>query len=146
QTVVGLFHGHRGTAHEPAELRVAVDEGHVHRIDAVLDPVAVAVRTYVSRRVTHEAVGIDVLQERVPWQWGRPEHSSIAAFSVTEIGEDEAEVLLDGVALDPHFAGEAGVLGGLLDALAGAVVLPAVVDAAEAVPLDPAGRELRATV
>src|SRR5262249_25020584 len=55
-------------------------------------------------------------------------------------------VLLHRVALDAHLAGEAGVLGGLLDALAGAVVLPAMVEAADAVALHPPGAELRPPV
>src|SRR5205814_972423 len=63
-----------------------------------------------------------------------------------QVGEDEPEVLLGRIAPDAHFGGEAGVLGGLLDALARGVVLPAVVEAAQAVALHPARRELRAAV
>src|SRR5205823_2359033 len=76
----------------------------------------------------------------------RPERSSVVAFKVAQVGEDEAQVFLARIALDLDFLGEAGVLGGLLDALAGRVILPAVVEAAEAVPLDPASAELRPPV
>src|SRR5262249_19767964 len=72
---------------------------------------------------------------------------SIAAFSaIAQVREDEAEVLLARIALDPDLLREAGVLGRLLDALAAAVVLPAVVEAADAVAFHPARRELRAPV
>src|SRR5262249_43993252 len=67
-------------------------------------------------------------------------------IALSQIGEDHPEVLLGGVAGDPHLGGEAGVLGGLLAALAGAIVLPPAVEAAEAVALHPAGAELRAAV
>jgi hypothetical protein len=123
-----------------------VDEGDVHRVHAVLDPVAVAVGSDVGRRQTHEAVGIDVLQEGIPRQGWRPERSSIAAFSIAQVSKDQAEILLDRIALDLDFAGEARILGRLLDALAGGIVLPAVVEAADAVALDPARTELRAAV
>src|SRR5205814_25461 len=79
-------------------------------------------------------------QRRRPWR------SSLVAFGVAEVGEDQAEVLLAGKAPDRHLLGEAGVLGGLLDALAGGIVLPAVVEAANAVPFHPAGAELRPPV
>src|SRR5262249_19805123 len=57
---------------------------------------------------------------------------------------DQAQVLARGVALDLHLGRERGILGGHLDALTAAVVLPAVVEAAQAVALHPAGAELRA--
>src|SRR3954452_98604 len=80
------------------------------------------------------------------WQRPRPERSSIRAFSVAEVDEDQAEILLGGVGADPHLGWEAGVLGRHLDALAHAVVLPAVVEAAQAAALDPARAELGAAV
>src|SRR5262249_5387419 len=94
--------------------------------------------------------GVELPCRRLPAgiarQRRRPERSSIAAFTIAQVGENQAEILLRRVAADLHFAGEAGVLGGLLDALAGAVVLPAVVEAADAVALHPAGAELRAAM
>src|SRR5262249_9722563 len=82
-----------------------------------------------------ESVGLEfgVARER----WG-------GAFA--QIGKDHAEVFLGGIARYSHLGREAGVLGRLLDALARAVVFPAVVEAAQAVALHPAGRELRAPV
>src|SRR5262249_40830518 len=63
-----------------------------------------------------------------------------------KIGPDQPEVLPHRIALDPHLAGKPSVLGGLLDTLAGLIILPAMVEAADAVPLDPPGRELRPPV
>src|SRR5262249_41085276 len=78
--------------------------------------------------------------------WWCPARAGSGRASIAQVGEDQAEVLLRGVALDPHLAGEAGILGGLLDTLARPVVLPAVVEAADAVALHPARAELRAPV
>src|SRR5262249_18951596 len=60
--------------------------------------------------------------------------------------EDEPQVLLGRITGDLDSGGEARIFGGHLDALAGGVVLPAVVEAADTIALDPAGRELRAPV
>src|SRR5205823_1301990 len=110
--------------------------------EAILDVLEVVAGPQISAGHQHPLF----LEVRVAWE--RLERSSIAAFSVAlaQVGEDQPEILLGGVALDLDFAGEGGVLGRLLDALARAVVLPAVVEAANAVPLDPAGAELRPPV
>src|SRR5207248_1791139 len=60
-----------------------------------------------------------------------------------EVGEDEAHVLARRPGPGADFACESWLLGGLLDALAGAVELPAVVKAADRIALDPAEMELR---
>jgi len=114
----------------------------VDRVGAVLDVVEVVAGAKVGA-AREDAIAF---QLRVARQRRWPERSGIAAFGIAQVGEDEAQILLARIARDPHLAGEAGVLGGLLDALAGAVVLPAVVEAADAVPLDPAGAELRPPV
>jgi len=75
-----------------------------------------------------------------------PEARQRRRLALPQIGEDEAQVLLGRIALDLDFGREGGVFGGHLDTLAGAVILPAVVEAPDAVALDPAGRELRAPV
>src|SRR5581483_10063351 len=63
-----------------------------------------------------------------------------------QIRPEEAEIFARRVAGDLHLRGKARVLGGHLDTLTGLVVLPAVVEAADAVPLHPAGAELRPPV
>src|SRR3954452_6309977 len=50
------------------------------------------------------------------------------------------------IGLDPDFAGEPGLLGGLFSALPGTVEFPAVIDAAYVVALDPAQMHLRAAM
>ena len=50
------------------------------------------------------------------------------------------------IGADPHLAGEARLLGRLLDALAAAVEFPAVIDAADVVVLDPAEMHRRAAM
>src|SRR5262249_5632409 len=67
-------------------------------------------------------------------------------LTLAEIGEDQAEVLARRVDRKPDLAAETLQLGRLLDALAAAVVLPAVVDAADVVVLDPAEMHHRAAV
>src|SRR6516165_395728 len=57
-------------------------------------------------------------------------------LAVAEIAEDQAEMLAGRIGTDLHLAGKARFLGRLLDALAGAVELPAVIDAADGVVLD----------
>src|SRR5439155_7915262 len=121
----------------------AVGEEHVHGVRVIVEPVEV---------VAGPALGPDrdqdawLLEVGIASEGRRPERSSIAAFSISQVGEREAQVVAHRVALDPHLAGEAGVLGGLLDALAGAVVLPPMIEAANAVALHPAGAELRPAV
>ena len=67
-------------------------------------------------------------------------------LAVAEITKDEAKIFLRRIGLDPDLAGKARLLGGLFDALAGAIELPAVIDAADAVVFDPAEMHRRAAV
>src|SRR5436190_1947604 len=67
-------------------------------------------------------------------------------LTFAEVTPDQAQVLLRGVAADAHLALERFVLARLLDALPGGIVFPAVVQAAEAVVLHPAARQLRAAM
>src|SRR5579885_3308238 len=106
----------------------------VRGIETVLDVLEVIAVPNIGAHFKHAWL----LEIRVARQgWG---------IAVTEVGEDEAEVLLGGVAADAHLGREGGVLGRHLHALAGGVVLPAVVEAADAVALHPAGAELGAAV
>ena len=67
-----------------------------------------------------------------------------AALAFAEEGEDQTEIFLRRPAANFYFLGKAVVFGRLLDALAGAVVFPAMVETADAIVLDPADRQLRA--
>ena len=57
--------------------------------------------------------------------------------ALAQVGEDHTHPLLGGIAADADLGGEACVLRNLLDALARAIELPAVIEAANAVLLDP---------
>src|SRR5581483_10544671 len=67
-------------------------------------------------------------------------------LAIAEIDEDQPEILLHRVGPDPDAAAEGLRLGRLLGALAGGVVLPAVVEAPDLFTLHPAGAELRAAM
>src|SRR3954462_8015712 len=71
-------------------------------------------------------------------------------FALAEIGEDEAEIFDDGIGADAHLGGEGGLLRRLQRALAAAVELPAMVEAADLLADHPAQRKLglamRATI
>src|SRR5262249_23652202 len=123
--------------------QAAVDEADVSSVERIFQVLEVIATSPEGIRLQQAH---RVLELRVARQGRRPERSSIAAVSPAEVGEDQPEILLAGITADPHLAGEAGVLGRLLHALAGLIVFPAVVEAADAVALDPAGRELRASV
>jgi len=78
------------------------------------------------------------LQFRIAWQWRRR--------SRAEVGEDQAQILLRGAATNGYFLRETFVFRRLLDALAGAVVFPAVIETADAIVLDPTRGQLRAAM
>src|SRR6185503_16556011 len=78
------------------------------------------------------------LESRVARHWGR--------LALPEIGEDQAQILLRGVASNADPLAEGHGLGRLIDALAVRAVFPAVVDAAQPLAFDPARRELRQSV
>jgi hypothetical protein len=65
-------------------------------------------------------------------------------LAIAEKREDQAEIFAGRIGANPHLAGEACLLGGLLHALAGAVELPAVINAADGIVLDPAQMDRRA--
>src|SRR6185312_15201996 len=67
-------------------------------------------------------------------------------LALAEIGEDEAEIFLDRIGRDADLGGEGRALGRLLHALPGAVVQPAVIEAAQAIALDRAERQRRLAV
>ncbi len=63
-------------------------------------------------------------------------------FAFAEVGEDQAAILVHGIGRHTDARLGTGPLGGAFDALAARVVFPAVVHAAQFVPLDPAGVQL----
>src|ERR1700680_715772 len=62
------------------------------------------------------------------------------------IAGDEAEIFAGRIGAQLHLAGKARFLGRLIDALAAAVELPAVIDATDAVLFDPAEMQRRAAM
>ena len=134
--IVRLFGAHVRYV-RPALRRV---ERAVHEVDVdrvVVDDVEVVARgDRHDRRVEGPTLG--VVELRVPHER--------RGGALAQVGEDHAEVLLHRVVLDLDLLGEGLTLGRLLDALACAVVHPAVVEAAEVLTLHPPGRELRPPV
>src|SRR5580692_5173532 len=63
-----------------------------------------------------------------------------------EIAEDEAQIFARRIGAQLHLAGKARFLGRLIDALAGAIELPAMIDAADGIFLDPAEMQRRAAM
>ena len=103
-------------------------------VDAILQRVEIIA-------VANIRAGVDLalfFQFRIAWQ---RRHDSFA-----EVGEDQAQILQRGAATNGYFLRETFVFRRLLDALAGAVVFPAVVETADAIVLDPADRQLRAAM
>src|SRR5437879_2409026 len=106
-------------------------EGDVYLVALVLDVVEVV------------AVAVVVPRLQYPLRLELGQRLERRRLALTQVGEDQPEILARGIARDVHLGREARVLGGHLDALAGAVILPAVVEAAETVPFHPARAELR---
>ncbi len=67
-------------------------------------------------------------------------------FAFAKVGKDQSEVFLCWAASDADLLRERLLLGRLFDALARAVVFPAVIHASEAIAFDPSGRELRSAM
>src|SRR5579872_1069810 len=63
--------------------------------------------------------------------------------TVAQIGEDQAEIFAHRVGPQPDLAGEPRLFRRLLDALPVAVVLPAVIEAADGIAFDISGRQCR---
>src|SRR5687768_5816210 len=106
----------------------------MHRIMAVLQRIEEVAAAHVGTD------GEDALLLEV---WPLREGGRLA---LTQVGEDQAEVFPGRVAGDLHLGREGGVFRRHLDALPCPVVLPAVVEAADAVPLHPPVTELRPPV
>src|SRR5581483_9243165 len=83
-------------------------------------------------------LGARLLEIQETWQFG--------GVALAEIGEDEAQILLDRVALDADALAERLWLPRLLGALAVRAEHPAVVAAADRLALHPADRELGTAV
>src|SRR5437899_823924 len=67
-------------------------------------------------------------------------------LALAEIGKDQSQVFLRRIAADADLLGEGFFLSRLLHALPCTVVKPAVIHAADAVPFDPARRQLSSTM
>ena len=109
----------------------AMDESRVGQVGAVLGVVEEVAAALVAVPLED---AFEALEVRIAGQQRR--------LALAEISEHEAQVLLAGVRADLHLVGEGFRLGGLLDALPGVVVFPAVIEAAHGVALDPAGGKL----
>src|SRR5581483_8840057 len=137
ETELGFLRPHLGYGNETVlgEARGPVDEGHVHLVRRVLHPVEEVARPDDDVGYFEHAL-IFHFGEARQWWW----------VTLTQVGEDEAQVLLGRIAADADLSRKGGVLGRLLHALACVVVLPTVIEAANAVALDPACRELGAAM
>ncbi len=123
-----LGHGDLGDLVQAIRLgRDAMDEMDVRFVEVVLDALEVVARHQVAvdRDVAVRLLDLGIARE------GR-------RLAIAEIGEDEAHVLAQRIGRHLDLGGEGRALGRLLEALAGAVIEPAVIEAADAVALDPA--------
>src|SRR5712692_3745311 len=112
-----------------------VDKANVCRIQGILQVLEV---------VAAARIGIDLEQAFKLFELWKARRRRW--LPVSQVGKDEPEIILDRVRANPHLGREGLWLGGLLDTLAGTVVFPAVVKAADAVSLYPAGGQLRTAV
>ena len=108
------------------------DMAHVERVLEILEVVAIA------------AVGIDLDHAVEMLELGMARELRRLAFA--EEGEDQPEIFAHRVGRDRDLVAEGVLLGRLLEAAPVGRELPAVIEAAQRVALDPAGRELRAAV
>src|ERR1700730_10188182 len=104
-----------------------VGERHMHLVHAVLEALQIIAGHVLDVPDLDQALGCAVREMREGWR-----------LASAEIAEDQAEIFARRISADSHLAGKARLLGGLFQALPGTVELPAVVDAADAVVLDPA--------
>ena len=112
-----------------------MDEGDVGRIAVVVHALKeIAGPFHRGENLEHAFF----LHMPVAWKWWR--------FTVAKISEDQTEIFPRRAAWNPDFLRERFFLGRLLDALAGFIENPTMINAADAVPFDPAGRELRSPV
>src|SRR6185437_10243885 len=116
------------------EIRVAMSEHDVDFVAVIVERVEIIRVAEIGIRLEHAFF----LEPGIARQ-GRGR-----AFA--EPGEDQAEIFLYGIAWNLDALFECRRLGGLLDALSGAVEHPAVIHAADAIILDPAGGKLCAAM
>src|SRR5215472_6871491 len=112
-----------------------VNEGDVHFIHAVLKTLQVIAWHLLDVPKIYDRVGL------LAGEWRKRRR-----FALAEICEDQSHVFAGRIVTDLHFLRKAGVLRGLLDALARAIKFPAVVNATDVVALHPAQMHLRAAM
>src|SRR5207247_1197543 len=107
------------------EVRLTVREGDVHLVDEVLDVLEVVALADVGRGAPYALLleGREARQRR--------------GLALAQVDEDQTQIFLRGKAPNADPLTERLRLGRLLDALPAAVVLPAVVEAAQLIALDP---------
>ena len=108
------------------------DVAHVERVLEILEVVAIA------------AIGIDLDHAVEMLELGL--QRELGRRAGAEEGEDQAEVLTQRIGGERDLVAEGVFFRRLLDAGAGAVELPAVIEAAQRIALDPAGRQARAAM
>ena len=102
-------------------------EGHMHLVHAVLEALEVIAGRLGGGPHLDHALAL-----------GLGEGRKMGGLACAEIGEDEAHVLARRIGPDADLLVIAGLLGGLLGAGAGAVELPAVIDATDFLAFHPA--------
>jgi hypothetical protein len=113
----------------------AVHEGDVHFIHAVLK----ALEIIAGHRLDVPQIDKSVRPLARVWR-------ELRRIAFAEVGKDQAHVLARRVASGFDFLSKAGILRGLLDALAGAVELPPMIDAANVITFYPSEMQLRAAM
>ena len=102
-------------------------EGHMHLVHAVLEALEIIAGGLGGGSDLDDAFAL-----------GLGEGRKMGRLALAEIGEDETHVLAGGIGLDADLLVIAGLFGGLFGAGAGAVELPAMIDAADFLAFHPA--------
>src|SRR5437660_3988641 len=119
---------------EFCEIRLRMSERDVRLVNTVFQRIKVVAIPDVRANIEHSFL----FQLRVVRKGGR------LAFS--QIGEDKTQIFLSRATPNFYFFSELGIFGRLLHALPGTVILPTVIEAADAVSLNPTDGKLRAAM
>ena len=134
---IGFFRGDDRQVGGQLCVRAAglMGEGDVHLVHAVLKALQIIAGHVLDVPDLDQAFGRAVRKMR-----------KRRRLAGAEIAEDEAQIFAGRISAQLHLAGKARFLGRLIDALAAAVELPAVIDATDAVLFDPAKMQRRAAM